>query len=262
MGYLTGSEIISRCYVIGDTHCRDIGLDLKIDCIVKNGEKFTNEHYVMQPQEMVVIVFKGNISLPEHCYGVAYPKTSMCQRGLQILSSGIIDPGYNGYASTLAINFSKETIELRKDDVCMRLIIYNNDANFCNSCSTTITIEDYIKNRCNDSKSYPDTFLDVPLQIKNLTPGIEKNISSTVITKLVSLLTIGTLLFAAASFWIGCYNVNNMQDNFSSKIFDHIKDKSSINDSEISILSKKLDSINSELELLKKQQSKKFQNGK
>jgi len=96
------------------------------------------------------------------------PKTSFSQLGMLILNTGIIDPGYSGLVSTIAINFSRDKILIKKGCPFLRIVFHElhgekemkPDQNLLNLSSVN-----YIKERAKESRDYPSSFLDVPEQI-------------------------------------------------------------------------------------------------
>jgi len=209
-GFLTGKEI-SSIIQNNDGIERDASLDFKIECFIKNGKVIRKTKITIKPQEMFIVVLKGQVTLPKNCIGIAFPKTSLCEEGIHVLNTGIIDPGYKGYLSTVAINFSNQTRAITKDDVYIRLMIYRNRSNYGDNIKEC-DYETYLDKRIEESKEYPDTFLDVPRQVKDLSLKMANTISSNLTNRILIILTIGTMIFAAFSFWIGNSYINKMQE--------------------------------------------------
>lgn len=79
------------------------------------------------PQGLVVIESLESVNLPANMMAIAHPKTSLCERGLLILNTGIVDPNYNGKLKGTAINFSKRAIIIREGDPFLRLTFHEID---------------------------------------------------------------------------------------------------------------------------------------
>ncbi len=250
--FLSGTNIQDK-YFIGNASIRSMSIDLQVDCIIKNGKVIRKKKISIKPQEMFIVVLKGNVRLPANCYGVSYPKTTLCQQGVHILNSGLIDPEYDGYLSTVAINFSSTSIELRQEDVCMRLMIFENTENYNGTSSFKIDYDEYINKRIEESKEYPDTFLDVPRQVKDLSSKMANSISSSITNKMVYILTIATVLFAVFSFWIGSAKISSLQDAFFTKSQETFQTGTVNAENELLDLVKKYDELSEQLNILQEQ---------
>ncbi len=250
--FLSGTDIHGK-YLIGNAHSRSMGVDLQVDCVIKNGKVLRKKKISIKPQEMFIIVLKGNVKLPANCYGISYPKTTLCQQGVHILNSGLIDPEYDGYLSTVAINFSRTSIELRQEDICMRLMIFENTENYNGTSSFKIDYDEYINKRIEESKEYPDTFLDVPRQVKDLSNKMASSISSSLTNRMVYILTTATVLFAVFSFWIGSAKISSLQDAFFSKSQETFQTGTVNSENKLSELVKKYDELSKQLKTLQDQ---------
>ena len=91
---------------------RSASYDLTIESILIPNEKSVRQSYRIKPQEVIVVISKETIKLPEDVVGQALPKTSLTHDGILALSTGLIDPKYEGPISSTLINFGKESIRL------------------------------------------------------------------------------------------------------------------------------------------------------
>ena len=248
--FLSGKDI-SKAMIKGEKQeegIRAISYDLCVGSIIKEGEKVFNilknhkvtipratsfklfkfikprvvekddvyiDCFKIKPQEIVNIIMKEKVRIPEDCFGIVYSKTALCKKGIHLLNVGVIDPGYSGYISTLAINFSKEAVEVRKGDAFIRLMVYKNAHDF----EDAKPFEDvnYIEKRIAESKKYPNTFLDVPRQVKELSREMSSEISSSLINKTLFILTGLTVLITLISFWYGNSRIQTLQDAILGK---------------------------------------------
>lgn len=147
-----------------DAGWRSIGYDLGV------GEVFAppeNEHlsmindgkdqYDIPPAGIVVIRSREKLRMPRNVYADAVPKSSLCEKGLLALNTGVVDPGYEGDIVATVLNFSKESIRIRKGESFLRLVFY--EAGY--EVEKLDQFRD-ISNRHEISKRYPHFFLNIP----------------------------------------------------------------------------------------------------
>ena len=97
--------------------------DLRIGKIIVSG-KIYKDNYIIQPQEMVILISQERVRIPRNLVGYALPQTNLGQEGILALSTGIIDPGYEGLISTAAINFEQAPRCVRFGDRFLRLVFH------------------------------------------------------------------------------------------------------------------------------------------
>jgi hypothetical protein len=99
----------------------------------------------------------------------------MCNDGILVLNTGIVDPGYEGLLSTTAINFDAKHIEIRNGDPFLRLVVHKLEPSKGRRPDPT-SPADYIEARKADSLRFPGTFLDVPGQFERLSENVSKKL--------------------------------------------------------------------------------------
>lgn len=226
--FLTGQEINNIVTDSGDSRSTSVSLDLVVDCVIKQGEIINLPKIKIKPQEMFIVILKGKVAIPNDCFGIALPKTRLCQEGVHILNTGLIDPGYEGFLSTVAINFSNKTVEIRDDDVFLRIVLYKNNGQYDQPSPSTplnVSYDDYIKRRIRDSFNYPETFLDVPKQIENLSNKMAGLISSNMMNRGLWVLTLVTVGIAIISYILGNSNLQKIQDSTLQRSSEVIEKK-------------------------------------
>jgi deoxycytidine triphosphate deaminase len=65
------------------------------------------DSFTLKPQGMAYVVFKEKLNVPPDVIGFTHVKTTLTKLRIMATNIGIIDPNYNGYISTLLINFGK-----------------------------------------------------------------------------------------------------------------------------------------------------------
>ncbi len=115
---LTGNEIFSQGIIINGSRerIRDASYDLGIERMIHQGEEIASELLKIAPHETVILISEETVKIPNGYMGHALPKTGLSNKGILALSTGIVDPGYEGKISSTMVNFSKEAVELEKHE--------------------------------------------------------------------------------------------------------------------------------------------------
>lgn len=98
--------------------------NLTVEKVIDMNNK-VNDSFTLKPQGMVYVVFKEKLKVPEDVIGFAHVKTTLTKLGIMATNIGIIDPNYNGYISTLLINFGKCEHFISKGDAALRVTFAN-----------------------------------------------------------------------------------------------------------------------------------------
>ncbi len=195
---LTGHESVSNSFILqADARSTRIAsYDLCISKVIISGEA-SDGICLLKPQEMCVIISKERVRVPDGFVGYALPKTTLCHRGLLTLTTGIIDPGYDGLISTTAINFHREAIELRPGDAFLRIVFHELKAPKTPLAAQPLVLADdaYIKSRQDDSRAYPPTFLNVPSHIADFLKKVKDEVLQSLGTRFMGLVALTALLF-------------------------------------------------------------------
>jgi len=180
---------------INKTHLRNASYDMSTESIIDmKGNK--HDFYKLPPQGMAIVVFKEKIKLSENIIGFAHVKTSLTQKGIMATNIGIIDPGYNGFLSTLLINFGNDTHSLHKGEAYLRLTFNKINDEYQSDNSKLVQFPDYLKSRQSDTDNLSEKFLNL------------SSVNNEVFNKVMkSLIGLG-IIFSAASFAIGMYFQN------------------------------------------------------
>ena len=97
----------------------DGSYNLTIELFIDMDNKISDS-FKLKPQGMVYVVFKEKIKVPSNIIGFAHVKTSLTKLGIMATNIGIIDPCYEGYISTLLINFGKTELFINKGEAALR----------------------------------------------------------------------------------------------------------------------------------------------
>ncbi|MDS0898675.1 hypothetical protein [Morganella morganii] len=156
-------------------YSKSSSVDLTIGEILK---KDKNDNIIqgvgtkLKPQESLVIISEEIIHVPPGHVAYVFLKNRLSQKGLLALNTGIIDENYVGPISTVVINFSNVDAVIpsgktKEQKEFFRVVFHKLDSV---ASSTQIPqavsnysdqdYDDYKKNKLNDLKNFPKTFLE------------------------------------------------------------------------------------------------------
>ncbi len=78
--------------------------------------------FELAPRGIAWVISQETVALPPGLCAYAMPKTSLCQKGIFILNTGIVDPGWFGPISGVMLNFSRRPFRLAREVQFLRLV--------------------------------------------------------------------------------------------------------------------------------------------
>jgi len=247
---LSGNEI-KRLGIIQDSiesSFRDASYDLSVLKIIDMEGK-EHDSFALEPQGLCYIIFKERLKILPDIIGFAHIKTKITYKGLWLVNTGLIDPGYNGYMSSLVMNFGKSRQCIEVDEKIMRLTFSQIFAHNSSPELVNQKLKDTIKERRENSAGLPGKFLDLD-RAKN---EIVSQVGS-------RLLQIG-VIFSALSLAIALgFNIWNSNNSLYSKSVDSYKIQNELLVSELNKIHLELSEYKSRLEQLYKGEIHRDQN--
>jgi deoxycytidine triphosphate deaminase len=151
---------------------RAASYDLRVGKIMTgSGEEVTT--FVLKPQGMVLVISKERLKLPKTIAGYATVKTALCHDGVLATNIGILDPGYEGLASSYLINFGKTDFALAVEQPFLRLAFHEFTAWADAPPAPSRQDADYVNDRRHEVvKSMPETFLDLTTNVKKIADDV------------------------------------------------------------------------------------------
>jgi dUTPase len=238
---LTGKESVTRgCLSVAPKKHRPASYDLNVGKIVVRGEEQKDDPVIIQPQETFVIESEQAVTVPKGLVGYAMPKTSLCNQGVLVLNTGLVDPGYSGTLSTIAINFSNTTQRVRRGEAFLRLVFHEliGDGKDEVDDVNAPKIEE-LRGR---SRFFAGSFLDVPAQAD----AIIRKVTTELLDRQRNgiLLLISTVGFLFVMWNLGSYFLMNRQ---ASVLNDKVTQSGQ---REVGILQEKVNQLESRLSSL------------
>src|SRR6266404_535431 len=167
---LSGDEIKKRNLIQNDStdSYRAASYDLRVGKILTtSGEEKTS--FVLKPQGTVLVISKERVKLPKTVAGYATVKTSLCHDGVLATNIGIIDPEYDGLASSYLINFGKTDFALNAEQPFLRLAFHEFTTWAGAPKAPSRSDVDYVNDRRKEVvKSMPETFLDLATNVRKV----------------------------------------------------------------------------------------------
>ena len=204
--FLNKDQIIARGLVTGHSiaNYRVASYDASVSTIINmEGKTCEKDEFKLKPQGMVYVVFNEKLNLPNDVIGFAHIKTELTRRGIMAMNTGIIDPDYKGYISTLLINFGNTDCLITKGTKAIRLTFSEIEKLKDESKepkSSNVELQDYINEIKGKTDFLEDKFLNLSIVEKEVSSSIRK-----------SFLQIGAI-FTAASLLVSVYfNFKNSQ---------------------------------------------------
>jgi len=206
---LTGHEAVKKGFVIDSDpkSVRPASYDLTIGSILIEGESHAGAS--VKPQQTFIIVSKERVKVPAGFVAYAMPKTRLCNTGILALNTGVVDPGYDGPLSTIAINFSESHKPLCAGTPFLRLVFNSLEGE--RSGDEDLVVAESDQKRIERSKEFPETFLDVPGQTEPFVRKVADEALGKQTNFFLLILAGATVIFA---LWnIGAYVLLGLQED-------------------------------------------------
>jgi deoxycytidine triphosphate deaminase len=173
-------------------HFRNAGYDLTIGSIIDMDGK-SLEDFKLKPQGMIYVVFKEELKIPSNLIAFAHVKTSLTRRGIMATHIGIIDPLYEGYISTLLINFGSTDCYISKGNPALRLTFSSVKESPNMTKPEVKSLEKYLNQTKENTDHLEDKFLNLN--------SVEKEVSEVLLKRFFGILAI----FGVGSFLVAMY---------------------------------------------------------
>ncbi len=165
----TGFEAVKRQVIEGarPDSTRPASYDLTVGQILVDGRSHSSEVSI-NPQQTFIIVSQETVQMKPGLVGYVMPKTGLCNEGILALNTGLVDPGYSGPLSTIAINFSRQVKVLEPGRPFLRLVVNSLEGEGREKIDQPLHA-DSAETRRRRSSEFPGTFLDTPAVVRRVT---------------------------------------------------------------------------------------------
>ncbi|MDX2303860.1 MAG: hypothetical protein NW226_13725 [Microscillaceae bacterium] len=142
--------------------------------------------YCIRPSEVLIIKTKEQVKIPLDICASYTSLQSLASKGLLLINSSIVEPGYEGYLSCFIVNFSKQDICFEKDQEIVKLVFYKltkeaQPLTKQTQLKESIASDDYSAKLALHATKFNRTFLDIESiedrATKKAQTSIRKNIT-------------------------------------------------------------------------------------
>lgn len=119
----------------------------------------TGDTVELPPKGLAWLVSLEDLELPDDVTGHVNLVNALSRKGLLAFNTGVIDPTYNGPVSTVVINFSSQSRSLEIGQRFFRVTFFQHDP-----VTKKVEAQDrkvYIDKLVEESRSFPETFMDL-----------------------------------------------------------------------------------------------------
>jgi dUTPase-like protein len=222
---------------------RAIGYDIAVgsmyvpeDDEINAGPRVELEYWI-PPRGVVQIFSRETVDVPPDVCGYAMPKTGLCDQGILVLNTGILDPSFRGPVSAIAINFRKTRFRLKEGDVFLRLVFEetatpNRSRANAPSPLPADAIRAYRNEKMLFAPEYGATFLNVPGMVRSVNQTVTAELLKKERNTLLWIIGAAATLFAflqIASPLAGKYFFS--EETVAAKVLQELKNQQSVDTS-------------------------------
>jgi deoxycytidine triphosphate deaminase len=121
----------------------------------------TRKCFVIEPSETKILVTKEKLNMPKDLCATYGQLNRLANKGLMILNTSIVEPGYSGPLSCVLVNFSSQTHALSPGDPIAKLTFHEVKGTPEQLLTDSFTHDEYEKLVSKNSVSLPQSLLDI-----------------------------------------------------------------------------------------------------
>lgn len=217
--FLNHEEIIALKIIENSTknESGDGSYNLTIDQFIDMDNKLSDS-FKLKPQGMVYVVFKEKMKVPSNIIGFAHVKTSLTKLGIMATNIGIIDPNYEGYISTLLINFGKNELYIHKGEAALRCTFskISGLSPTGENQKQAVTKDDYIARLQKNITHLDEKFLN----LSSVKAEIENNIEEFIRKKIARYAILIAFIGLCASLYFNLFSFTNKKTEDAIKVYE------------------------------------------
>src|SRR5208337_891789 len=176
----------------------------KIAALLRNSGCF-----VVEPSETVIVITKEKLNMPQNLCATYGQLNRLSNRGLLVLNTSIVEPGYMGPLSCVLVNFSSQREALTLGEPVAKLNFHqlNSEPEVKYPVSSTFTHEQYEQVASKNATSLPKSLLDIS--------GVEQRVTERVGRRVKTNLMLAGVLIGLLLLW------SELEGFFSGWIWKH-----------------------------------------
>lgn len=121
----------------------------------------TTKCFVIEPSETKILVTKEKLNMPQDLCATYGQLNRLANKGLMILNTSIVEPGYSGPLSCVLVNFSSQKHALSPGDPIAKLTFHQVCGTPEQMLTEDFTHDDYEKLVSKNATSLPESLLDI-----------------------------------------------------------------------------------------------------
>jgi deoxycytidine triphosphate deaminase len=190
-----------------------------------------NAVFVIKPGAMVWVRMRERVKLPNNVCATWWQTHTLSKKGIMLINSSVVDPGYEGELACLFVNFGKVSVPISPSTIIAKLLFHNMDRSVATPYTYRISDEKYDDDLYEVALSGPLSFLNVAdlstelvVQKEKILKDIAEDAPKRVRRAFVWAFLGLVLLVAALSFvpWLQTEISPNLKDYVDSAVDEHL----------------------------------------
>jgi deoxycytidine triphosphate deaminase len=202
--------------------------------INSKGEEEDPSVFTLEPQEMAIVISYERLKLPLDVIGYTLPRMTLHDKGILMLSTAAVDPGYEGLMSSTLINFGQKPYPLTEGRRFMRVAFHRlselknpklRDKLKYHQGQANLQDNEYIIKRQEMAQRFPETFLDISSNVSEIAErvvGLRANRTQHILAWAAVAAAIFTFLLAVVAFLgapiVSELTMRNVSENAAARV--------------------------------------------
>ena len=171
------------------------------------GSSKAKKCFVLEPADTMIIITKEILNMPEDLCATYGQLNRLANRGLMILNTSVVEPGYSGPLSCVLVNFSSQRLALIHGESIAKLNFHTLQGKPDSLFSGKFDHEAYEQLASQNAINLPKSLLDIS--------GVEDRVTQKVNSRVTRSITIGSIVIALLLLW------SQLEGFLSNWIYSH-----------------------------------------
>lgn len=161
--------------------------------------------FVIEPSETVILVTKEKLNMPKDLCATYGQLNRLANKGLMILNTSIVEPGYSGPLSCVLVNFSSHRHSLAPGDSIAKVNFHSVKGTPDKLLTQSFNFDEYERMASKNAINLPKSLLDIS--------GVEERVTKTVQSGVRRSIVLGGIVILVLLLW------SQMEGFFSEWIY-------------------------------------------
>jgi deoxycytidine triphosphate deaminase len=149
----------------------------------------------IKPSETLIVMTREEVRIPADVMATYGQLNRLAQRGVSLINTSIVEPGYSGPLSCFLVNFSSQTVFVYPDDPVAKMCFMKLTGAPNQLVSQSVSSREYERILTESAQRYPVSFLDIG--------GIEQRIEDRVSKGVNQSIKLGGAIVLVLTLWAG-----------------------------------------------------------